>query len=509
MKSLVNSRHLSEIADTLSSRAFYIRSPLHEWGLVYEASSCMKNQIGSSTIQRLRDCTHIWHLESSGSARGGYTHSRYTAVTDWMVALDAQSNVVVIPPLKAQKAKMAPPFRADQIGSLLRPQELLGARKSVASPSQMYDRSQDDSLIAEAEASAVHWAVQQQLSQGIRPLTSGEYTRHIFYGGFFETLEGMKAEPELPIPQAFRSDFPTTEGLRAMGAKTRAAVVCTGPIRWRRSAYLREWELVCAALGGKGLKNQVKITLPAPSYQHIQLKAGTAWTAESGYDVGGDEAYFDDLAAAYRAEIMALYGAGCRNVQIDDPCMTYFADQHFLRGLEKDGTDAEELLDLYLRAQNKIFQGLPEDLHTGVHLCRGNMSASTHWVTGSYEAIAEKLFNRTKYHTYFLEFDNVESQGGFAPLRFLPKGKNVVLGLVSTKRAELEDVEALVARIKQAAEVVAGAQGVSQEEAFDYLAVSPQCGFSSSSLAGGKGMTMERMWEKLQLVQDVASKVWS
>lgn len=402
---------------------------------------------------------------------------------------------------------MAPPFRADQIGSLLRPQALLDARGSVALPSQMYDKTQNDDKIAAAEAEAVRWAVQQQLALGIRPISSGEYTRHIFYGGFFETLEGMKAEPELPIPQAFRSDFPTTTGLAAMGAKTRAAVVSTGPIRWKESAYMAEWKLLCSALPkGKGLEKEAKITLPAPSYQHIQLKPGTAWTAESGYEK--DEVYFDDLAAAYRAEIMALYNAGCRNIQIDDPCMTYFCSKQFLGGLQKDGTDAEALLNLYLRAQNKILADMPKDLHTGVHLCRGNMSASTHWVTGSYEAIAEKLFTQTSYQTYFLEFDNVESQGGFAPLRFLPKGKNVVLGLVSTKRAELEPVDEVVAKAKQAATVISTTQGVSEQEALDCLAVSPQCGFSSSSLGGGKGMTMERMWEKFGLVKQVADRAW-
>jgi len=402
---------------------------------------------------------------------------------------------------------MTPPFRADQIGSLLRPKELLDARANLSSPSQMYDQTGNDDAIAEAEAKAVRWAVERQFELGIRPLSSGEYTRHIFYGGFFEILEGMKAEPELPIPQAFRTDFPTTTGLAAMGAKTRAAVVCTGPIRWKEGAYMREWELLCAALPqGKGLEKEAKITLPAPSYQHIQLKAGTAWTSGSGYE--SDEAYFDGLATAYREEIMALYKARCRNVQIDDPCMTYFCSEQFLGGLKKDGTDAEALLDLYLRAQNMILKDLPKDLHTGVHLCRGNMSASTHWVTGSYEAIAEQLFRQTDYQTYFLEFDNVDSQGGFAPLRFLPKGKNVVLGLVSTKKAELETADELVAKVNQAAEVIARAQAVSHGDALDCLAVSAQCGFSSSSLAGGKGMTMERMWQKLELVKEVAGKVW-
>jgi methionine synthase II (cobalamin-independent) len=151
---------------------------------------------------------------------------------------------------------------------------------------------------------------------------------------------------------------------------------------------------------------------------------------------------------------------------------------------------------------------LPKDLQTGVHLCRGNMSGSTHWVSGSYDQIAKKLFTETDYAKYYLEFDDAERQGGFEPLRFLPKGKSVVLGLVSTKRAELEKVEQIKNQVEQAAEVIANAQGVTRAEAMDCLAVSPQCGFSSSSLAGGKDMTMERMWEKLELVRDAARETW-
>lgn len=197
--------------------------------------------------------------------------------------------------------------------------------------------------------------------------------------------------------------------------------------------------------------------------------------------------------------------------------MTYFCSSQFLSGCEKDGVDADELLDLYLEAHNVFLKEIPgrgkdagkgERLHMGMHLCRGNMSGSKHWVSGSYDKIAEKLFNKTEYDTYYLEFDDVERSGGFEPLRFLPKGKNVVLGLVSTKKAEVEDQEVVKGRILEAAEVVAKGQGVSKEEALGCLGVSPQCGFSSSSLAGGKEMTEERMWEKLVLVRDVAREVW-
>ncbi|KAI6903077.1 UROD/MetE-like protein [Hortaea werneckii] len=402
---------------------------------------------------------------------------------------------------------MPPPQRTDQIGSLLRPTWLLQARASLSSPSQMYEVT-DDMQIHQAETQAIQQAVKKQLELDFRPICSGEYSRHIFYGGFFEKLDGMTPQPALPIPEAFRTDFPTTTGLAAkLGARTRAAVVCTGPIRWRESAYLPEWEAITSALPKREMWKEAKITLPAPSYQHMQLKPGTAFTAASGYAT--DEAYFAALGAAYTHEIETLYAAGCRQIAIDDPHLTYFCSAQFLAGCEKDGVDPDALLDLYLESHNRFLRARPGgDLHMGMHLCRGNMSGSTHWVTGSYDRIADRLFAQTRYETYYLEFDDEERDGGFECLKHLPKGKNVVLGLVSTKKAELEDPEDLRRRIAQAAECVAVGQGVSKDQALDCLALSPQCGFSSSSLAGGKDMTMERMWEKLALVRSVAQSVW-
>ncbi|KAI0023769.1 UROD/MetE-like protein [Xylariomycetidae sp. FL0641] len=399
---------------------------------------------------------------------------------------------------------MAPLFRADHVGSLLRPQSLLDARSSLSSPSQMYSLDIPQS-VKDAEAEAVRDVVRTQIEKGIRPITDGEYARHIYYGGFFEKLSGFEARPNLPIPEAFRTDFPTTTGLAKMGATTRAAVVCTGKIEHKESPYLAEWLALRANLPAD-LWAAAKLTIPAPNYQHMQLKPGTAWTAGSGYAT--DEAYFADLAAAYAAELRTLHAAGLRNLQVDDPHQTYFCAPRFVAGCRADGADPDALLDLYARAHRRLLAAKPAGLRVGVHLCRGNMAGSTHWVSGSYEAIARKLFRDTPYQTYYLEFDDLERAGGFAPLRFLPKGKNVVLGIVSTKTTELEDLQTMKQRVHAAADVIAEAQGVTHEQALDCLAVSPQCGFSSSSLAGGKGMTMEKMWEKLALVKQIASEVW-
>lgn len=402
---------------------------------------------------------------------------------------------------------MAPVFHADHIGSLLRPPALLEARSNLSSPSQMYTNTAEES-VKDAELKAIKDVVNELIARGIHPITDGEYARHIFYGGFFEKLNGFTVHPNLPIPSAFRTDFPTTTGLAKMGATTRAAVICTGPITYptNDSPYLPEWLNLRSTLPTHEIAN-AKLTIPAPSYQHIQLAPGTAYTSSSTYT--NDEAYFRALSTCYREEFRTLHAAGLRNIQIDDPHLTYFCSSQFLSGCETDGVNPSALLDLYLKAHDWILEDKPSSLHVGVHLCRGNMSNSTHWASGSYEVIAEKLF-QTKFQTFYLEFDDEERAGGFAPLRFLPRGqgKNVVLGLVSTKNPVLEDREMLKRKVFEAADVVAAAWGCGREEALGSLAISPQCGFSSSSLAGGKGMTRERMWEKLELVRDVAEEIW-
>jgi methionine synthase II (cobalamin-independent) len=238
----------------------------------------------------------------------------------------------------------------------------------------------------------------------------------------------------------------------------------------------------------------------------MQLADGTAYTL-TAYTSSID--YFADLSLAYRAEIEALYLAGLRSIQIDDPNLTFFLDSSFLSGCETDRVDPNELLEMYIQAHNACLSYHPKDLHIGIHLCRGNMSSSTHVTTGSYEAIAKRIFTQLKYDTFYLEYDDPHRSGGFEPLRYLPVGKNVVLGVVSTKMPELEDLDILVRRVESAADVIAEAQGRTREVVLkEVLGVSPQCGFASMSIGGGKGMDMERMWEKLVLVRELAKKIW-
>jgi methionine synthase II (cobalamin-independent) len=397
---------------------------------------------------------------------------------------------------------MAPPFRAEHIGSLLRPASLLDARAQSTTSSAVFPTSSDSAIDAITQQ-AIASAVKKQLALSIRPLTSGEFERSVFYSGFFEKLHGFTVST-LPIPSGFRTNFPTTTELHRRGVTTRPAAIATGKISYAESPYLGEWVYLRSLLPEAQLR-ECKITMPAVTWHHMQLARGTAYAPSSGYK--SDEAYFADLAAAYRAEFITLYAAGLRSIQIDDPNLTYFFSELFLAGCEKDGVDADALLDTYISTHNACLRDKPKDLHIGIHLCRGNFTGSTFFNSGSYEKIAKKLFTLLDYDTFYLEYDSPRS-GDFSPLRFLPVGKNVVLGVVSTKVPEMEDLGELKGRVQQAAEVIAKGQGRSVQEVLADMGVSPQCGFSSAAQGGGTGVTEGVMWEKLELVRDLAREVW-
>ncbi|EAU32185.1 predicted protein [Aspergillus terreus NIH2624] len=398
---------------------------------------------------------------------------------------------------------MAPPFRTEQVGSLLRPAPLVAAR-TAANPGSRYLEDSLPEEVRRLTEEAVAEVVQQQLARSIRPITSGEYSRSIFYAGFFEKLHGF-AVTDVPVPQGFRSYHPTIGLMEKLGVPTRPAAVAVGRIEHRESPYLGEWLQLRKFVPGS-LWKECKFTMPPITWDHMHLAVGAAYTPSSGYAT--DREYFQDLAAAYVKEFRVLYDAGVRSIQIDDPCLTFFVTDEFRAGCAADGEDPDALLDLYIWAHNQCLAGRPSDLHVGIHLCRGNMPQGRFVSTGSYERIAEQLFRKLDYDTFYLEYDT-DRAGDFQPLRHLPVGKNVVLGLVSTKVAELERLEDLEARVYEAAEVIAQAQGRSRAEVLaTSLAVSPQCGFASMSSGHGVGMTMERMWEKLQLVQALAGKIW-
>lgn len=399
---------------------------------------------------------------------------------------------------------MPPLFRADQVGSLIRPSTLVGTAQyeetySESSPSETLSTIQD----------AMSYAVQKQLDLSIRPLSGGEYDRHIFCSGFHEHLEGMASHAALRVPEDFRVNIPNITGFAKLGYKTYGGVVASGKICHGSSKpLLKSWDLLKGVVPEDKWK-ECKVSIPSITWQHEHLAHGTAFTKEA---YGSDKEYFADLAAAYRRELQLLYDSGLRSVQVDDPALTFFVVEEFREGLRADGIDPDELLDLYIWAHNETLRELPKDMHVGVHLCRGNMPKNIpgheHFnATGSYEHIAHRLFRQLKYNTLYLEFDDARS-GDFAPLRFLPKGTNVVLGLVSTKSPELEDLDTLEARVREAAGVIAEGQGVTVEDVLrDAVGVSPQCGFASFKEARGVD-TEERMWEKLVLVRDLARRIW-
>ncbi|KAJ5152567.1 uncharacterized protein N7482_009045 [Penicillium canariense] len=391
---------------------------------------------------------------------------------------------------------MAHPFRAEHIGSLLRPAELLAAR-SAAGVTSSYSQMTED--IHKATDQAIAGVVAKQLELGVRPITSGEYERDKFYSGFFEKLKGMEVIKDIPISKGYRTNFPTLRTLKALGIMTRDSVVAVDRISRSDSPYLSEWKALRSRLP-RELWKDCKLTMPPITHSHMQMATGTAYRPNI---YSSDQEYFKDLADAYVAEFRALYDEGLRSIQIDDPCLLFFVTDEFRSGCVADGIDPDELLDEYIWAHNQCLFGKPADLHVGLHLCRGNMAGSTHIMSGSYERIAKKIFSELAYDTYYLE------AGDFQPLRHLPIGKNVILGVISTKSPDLESLDELVARVHSAAQVIALGQERSVAEVIESsLGVSPQCGFASMSSGGANGMTMDIMWAKLLLVQRLAKRIW-
>jgi len=240
----------------------------------------------------------------------------------------------------------------------------------------------------------------------------------------------------------------------------------------------------------------------APEWFHLRH-------GEYAYDKDvykNDAEYFADIAIAYQQEIKELYSLGCRNIQFDDPLLAYFCAESMIQGMEEKGIDHEALLDTYIKTYNDCLKGRPSDMTVGLHLCRGNFKDGMHFSEGGYDRIAIKLFNEINVDCYYLEYDT-DRAGTFEPLKFLPKNKTVVLGLISSKIPELENPEELKARVEQAAKVIAqGKPERSEQEALNQICISPQCGFASH--AEGNRVSEEDVKKKLTLVVDTAKLIW-
>ena len=352
----------------------------------------------------------------------------------------------------------APPFRAEHIGSLLRPKQLLA------------DRSRVDESIREA----LRW----QESLGLKVVTDGEFRRESWRLGFVSKVAGFARAEAVGNVDLQRDDA---------GNVMRVGSAPVAVTRIRRTGPIVADEV---AFSIKNTQRVVKATLPAPSYLHYPR--GRNCVDRDVYpDLGR---FFDDVVRVYREEIEALHAVGGRYLQIDEVAQTLLCDQKLRDAVRARGDDADKLIDLYIELINRVVRARPPGMTVGVHMCRGN--AMGKWIAeGGYERIAEKAFNRLEVDAFFLEYDS-ERAGGFEPLRFMPRGKRVVLGLVSTKVPSLESKDLLKRRIDDATRYVPVEQ----------LSISPQCGFASHEKGSMLGFAEQEA--KLRLVVDTAREVW-
>jgi 5-methyltetrahydropteroyltriglutamate--homocysteine methyltransferase len=368
-------------------------------------------------------------------------------------------------------SKIAPPFRAEHVGSLLRPAAIHAARAEYRAGRL------DAAGLREIEDREIAAVIPELVATGIRSITDGEFRREWFHLDFLQQLGGITVEGMI----ASTSDSEET----VHQAPPRITV--TGALTHDHPIQRADYEFTAALAPADSL---TKVAIPSPTMAHFRGgRAGIDIQSYPDLDV-----FFDDLARAYRDEIASLYEAGCRYVQLDDTNLAYLCDPGMRQGAVDRGDDPDELPRTYASLINAALVGRPDDLTVGVHLCRGNFR-STYFASGGYEPVAEVLFSELDVDAYFLEYDD-ERSGDFAPLRFVPADKTVVLGLVTSKFPELEPADDLRARIDQAAAYVP----------LDQLCLSPQCGFSST--IHGNVMTTDQQWAKLRHVVSVADTVW-
>lgn len=366
--------------------------------------------------------------------------------------------------------RSVPPFRADHVGSFLRPSRLLAAR-------ERFHKGEIDSVALRAvEDAAIAEIIRLQEDIGLQGVTDGEFRRTYFHIDFLERLEGVEARGGLTVH--FHS---------AKGEVDFAPPVLrvTRKVRHVQPIQVADFNFLKAAT-----TRTPKVTIPSPTMLHF--RGGRDAISRDAYpDL---EPFFADVAAAYRAELKALGEAGCTYVQLDDTNLAYLCDARLREGARARGDDPDELPRRYARLINAAISERPAGMTICTHLCRGNFRSA--WVAeGGYEPVAEVLFNELDVDGYLLEYDDARS-GDFSPLRFLPRSKIVVLGLVTTKVGELEAKDALKRRIDAAAQVVP----------LDRLCLSPQCGFSST--VHGNEIARESQAAKLKLVVETAREVW-
>ena len=351
---------------------------------------------------------------------------------------------------------MKPPFRADHVGSLLRPPGLAEARKRKDVAFQQ---------------GAIRAVVARQEAIGLQGVTDGEFSRDWWHLDFLSQLEGV-ALRENPGPR-----FGGTEDQPPIP-------VVTGKLRYRKPIMIGDF-LFLKQVTSK----TAKFTIPSPSMLH--LRAGRAGISHDAYP--DMTPFWEDAAVAYRAAIAGFGEAGCTYLQLDDVAFAYLCDPKIRDNCKKNGDDPDALPLLYAATINRALEGRPSGMTVTMHTCRGNFRSA--WVAeGGYEPVAEAMFS-AGVDGFFMEFDSARA-GGFEPLRFVPRGKRVVLGLVTSKSGPLENSGDVKRRIDEAAKIVP----------LEDLCLSPQCGFSSTH--HGNLLTEDEQWRKLELVVEVAADVW-
>ncbi|RYY26671.1 MAG: 5-methyltetrahydropteroyltriglutamate--homocysteine S-methyltransferase [Sphingomonadales bacterium] len=364
-----------------------------------------------------------------------------------------------------------PPFRADHVGSFLRPKALIDARAAFKAGDI------DAAALRAVEDESIRGVVAMQEGLGLKGITDGEFRRTYFHTDFLLQLDGVEETGGTQVK------FHNHGGTDLEYAPPVMSI--TGKVKHARDIQRRDFEFLASVTS-----QTPKVTIPSPTMLHF--RGGRDAIDVTAYpDL---DQFYQDLSAAYRAEIASLAEAGCRYLQLDDTNLAYLCDETQRENARKRGMDPDELPRLYARIINDSIRDRPADMTVCVHLCRGNFRSS--WAAeGGYEPVAETLFNELAVDGYFLEYDDPRS-GDFAPLRHVPKGKTVVLGLVTTKLADMETPDDVKARIDEAAKFMP----------LDQMALSPQCGFSST--VHGNDIAMEQQSAKMRLVIEVAKDVW-
>ncbi|WP_332813906.1 5-methyltetrahydropteroyltriglutamate--homocysteine S-methyltransferase [Ramlibacter sp.] len=363
------------------------------------------------------------------------------------------------------------PARFDHVGSFLRPKYLLEAREKKArgeiTPAQL--REVEDKAIAEV--------VEFQQGVGLKSITDGEFRRTYFHIDFLEQLGGVKTDIPVTIRKPDGSEELAPPVIRVIDK-----------VRHAKDIQKADFEFLKAQVGAG---RTPKVCIPSPTMLHF--RGGRAGISRQAYPEL-DPVFYDDVAKAYGDELRSLYAAGCRYVQMDDTNLAYLCDEKMREAARQRGDDPNELPHRYAKFINKVVAHKPEGMLLAMHLCRGNFK-STFAAAGNYEPVAEALLKEMDIDAYFMEYDDDRS-GDFRPLRYLPKGKTVVLGLVTTKFGQLESKDVLKRRIEEAA----------RHAPLEQLALSPQCGFSST--VHGNNIAVEDQRNKLRLVIETAQEVW-